>query len=84
VPSPPRPTWLRSDRFIARSLAQPITRFLHVEAAGGILLLGAAAAALIWANSPWADSYRDLWHTELTIGVGGYAITEDLRSTTGS
>jgi Na+:H+ antiporter, NhaA family len=79
VPSPPRATWLRSDRFIARSLAQPITRFLHIEAAGGILLLAAAAVALIWANSPWAAGYRDLWHTELTIGVGGHAITEDLR-----
>jgi NhaA family Na+:H+ antiporter len=79
VPSPPRSAWLRSDRFIARSLAQPITRFLHIEAAGGILLLAAAAVALIWANSPWAASYRDLWHTELTIGVGGHVITEDLR-----
>jgi NhaA family Na+:H+ antiporter len=79
VPSPPRATWLRSDRFIARSLAQPITRFLHIEAAGGILLLAAAAVALIWANSPWAAGYRDLWHTELTVGVGGHAITEDLR-----
>jgi Na+:H+ antiporter, NhaA family len=79
VPSPPRSTWLRSDRFIARSLAQPITRFLRVEAAGGILLLGAAVAALIWANSPWAASYQDLWHTELTIDVGGHEITTDLR-----
>jgi Na+:H+ antiporter, NhaA family len=79
VPPPPRSTWLRSDRFIARSLAQPINRFLHIEAAGGILLLAAAAVALIWANSPWSAGYRDLWHTELTIGVGGHAITEDLR-----
>lgn len=79
MPSPPRSTWLRSDRFIARSFAQPITRFLHIEAAGGILLLAAAAVALLWANSPWAASYRDVWHTELTIGVGGHVITEDLR-----
>jgi NhaA family Na+:H+ antiporter len=33
----------------------------------------------VWANSPWSASYRDLWTTELTIDLGGHAITEDLR-----
>jgi len=79
TPPSDRPTWLRSDRFLARSLARPINRFLHIEAAGGILLLAAALAALVWANSPWAAGYRDLWFTDLTIGLGGHSITEDLR-----
>ena len=74
-----QPTWLRSDRFLARSLARPINRFLHVEASGGILLLAAAVVALVWANSPWSASYRDLWTTELTVGIPGHGITEDLR-----
>ena len=74
-----RATWLRSDRFLARSVARPVNRFLHVEASGGILLAGAAVIALVWANSPWAASYRDLWSTDLTIGLGGHGITEDLR-----
>ncbi|MEJ7583206.1 MAG: Na+/H+ antiporter NhaA [Acidimicrobiales bacterium] len=74
-----RPTWLRSDRFLARSLARPLNRFLHIEAAGGILLLGAAIVALVWANSPWAAGYRALWSTDLTIGLGGHGVTEDLR-----
>jgi NhaA family Na+:H+ antiporter len=79
VPTPSRSTWLRSDHFIARSIAQPITRFLAIEAAGGILLFGAAVVALVWANSPWAAAYRDLWHTPVTIGIGEHSITEDLR-----
>ncbi len=74
-----RSNWLGSDRFLARSLARPISRFLHVEASSGILLLVAAVVALVWANSPWSASYRDLWTTELTIGVGGLDLTEDLR-----
>jgi NhaA family Na+:H+ antiporter len=74
-----RATWLRSDRFLARSVAQPINRFLHVEASGGVLLVAAAVIALVWANSPWSASYDDLWHTELTLDLGGHAITEDLR-----
>jgi NhaA family Na+:H+ antiporter len=72
-------TWLRSDRFLARSLARPANRFLHIEAASGLLLIAAALVALVWANSPWSASYRSLWTADLTVGVAGHAITEDLR-----
>jgi len=74
-----RTTWLRSDRFLARSIAQPVTRFLQVEAAGGLLLVAAAVVALVWANSPWSAAYDDLWSTTLTVDLGGHAISEDLR-----
>jgi NhaA family Na+:H+ antiporter len=74
-----RPTWLRSDRRLARYLAQPVARFLQVEAAGGIVLAFATAVALVWANSPWQDSYHTLWHTELSIGIGNRVLTEDLE-----
>lgn len=40
-----------------------IARFLRTAAAGGIVLLVATAAALLWANSPWSDSYADLLAT---------------------
>jgi NhaA family Na+:H+ antiporter len=79
MPPTTRATWLRSDRFLARSVAQPVTRFLLVEASSGILLVGAACAALVWANSPWSASYEDLWTTELSIDIGGYSLSEDLR-----
>ncbi|HEX2564790.1 MAG TPA: Na+/H+ antiporter NhaA [Acidimicrobiales bacterium] len=80
MPAPAdRATWLRSDRFLARSLGQPIARFLRVEAAGGILLLAATVIALVWANSPWSASYQDLWTTELSLNLGRHVITEDLR-----
>lgn len=42
-----------------------VARLLHNEAAGGVLLLLMAAAALIWANSPLAASYDQLWHVLL-------------------
>jgi len=40
-----------------------ITEILRKETVGGVILLVAAGAALIWANSPWAPAYfalRDL------------------------
>jgi NhaA family Na+:H+ antiporter len=79
APQTDRKTWLRSDRFLARSVARPVNRFLHIEASGGLLLAAAAVIALFWANSPWSESYRDLWATELTIDLGAHVITEDLR-----
>ncbi|HZB39809.1 MAG TPA: Na+/H+ antiporter NhaA [Ilumatobacter sp.] len=72
-----RPTFLQSDRRLARAM-QPVVRFLHVEAAGGIVLLLATAAALIWANSAWQDSYESFWHTTIHIEIGSYTFDEDL------
>jgi NhaA family Na+:H+ antiporter len=60
-------------------VARPITRFLLIEASGGILLGAAAVVALVWANSPWSDSYEELWSTVLTVDLGGHHLTEDLR-----
>lgn len=37
-----------------------ISRVLKNETVGGLLLMGAAVVALIWANSNWANSYQSL------------------------
>ncbi len=58
----------------AERVFSAIERFLHVEAVGGIVLLVAAAAALIWANSPAHASYEHFWHAPLTVGLGGYVL----------
>jgi NhaA family Na+:H+ antiporter len=55
---------------LARSAGRPLERFLEVEAGSGILLLLSAAAALIWANSPWAASYTAIWHTPVGVRFG--------------
>ena len=55
-------------------LTYPIQEFLHKEASGGILLIACTIVALIWANSPFADSYHHLWHTYLSIDLGGLGL----------
>lgn len=55
----------------ARQIVTLFQEFVQLEASSGILLIAAAAVALGWANSPWSDSYFSLWHTDLTVGVGG-------------
>jgi Na+:H+ antiporter, NhaA family len=74
-----RAPWSRSDRPLPRRLVQPLQSFLEAEASSAILLVSAAAIALVWANSPWRESYADLWHTVLTIRIGGWELSEDLR-----
>ncbi len=73
------PIYIASDRPLARLVARPVREFLRVEAAGSMLLLLAAVVALVWANSPWSESYHDLWHTPLGIDVGPLRLEETLQ-----
>ena len=59
-----------------------VTEILRKETVGGIILLIAAAAAIVWANSPWAESYfalRDLevggepFGLHLSLSLGAWA-----------
>jgi NhaA family Na+:H+ antiporter len=68
----------RAQRLTERAL-QTLERFLHVEAVSGIVLLVAAAAALIWANSPFAGSYHDFWHAPVVLGFGPHVFSQSLH-----
>ncbi|MEO6654342.1 MAG: Na+/H+ antiporter NhaA [Ilumatobacteraceae bacterium] len=41
-----------------------------METAGGIVMLAGAVLALLWANSPWDSSYRDLFDTAIEFRIG--------------
>jgi NhaA family Na+:H+ antiporter len=70
-------TWLTSERPIARTIGRPMQRFLHIEESGGIVLLAATVAALIWANAP-GDTYTEFWHSEISVEIAGFELHEDL------
>src|SRR3954447_3835585 len=63
----------------ARNLAAPIRDFVGNETGSAAVLLVAAVAALVWANSPWSDSYESVWTTHLSIQIGDGGISLDLR-----
>lgn len=52
-----RGSWSETQRF---------SEILRKETVGGVLLLAAAGAALLWANSPWSPVYHTV--SEFTIG----------------
>ncbi len=66
-------------QYLAERAFATVERFLHIEAVSGVALLIAAALALIWANSSFAHSYHDLWHTPITIGVGEFSFSRSLH-----
>ncbi|MEV4537353.1 Na+/H+ antiporter NhaA [Asanoa sp. NPDC049518] len=43
-----------------------IAEILRTETAGGLLLVGAAVIALVWANSPWSSAYETI--SDATFG----------------
>ncbi len=45
-----------------------ISRFINEEAYGGIILIFATIAALIWANSVFYEGYYHIWH-EYKVGI---------------
>jgi NhaA family Na+:H+ antiporter len=60
-------------------VARPLGRFLHVEAAGGVVLLAATVVALAWANSPWSSGYAELWSSQAGVSLAGHSLVLDLR-----
>lgn len=68
----------QSTDSLIQPVVEPFQRFIHAETAGGILLLGATIAAMIWANSPWAASYTEFWHIPVSLVVGSHTLTETL------
>ena len=62
-----------------RVIRIPTQSFIHTEEIGSFILLLASAAALIWANFPWSDSYADFWDITISFDFHILAISEDLR-----
>jgi Na+:H+ antiporter, NhaA family len=67
----PLPTQVASTR--------ALREFLATELVGGVVLLVATVAALVWANSAWKGGYEQLWGTELGIELGRWRLALDLR-----
>ena len=61
---------MKREKEPIEKLLKPLNEFLHQEASGGILLIIFTVLALVWANSPWFESYHYLWHTHVVLAIG--------------
>jgi len=57
---------------------KPLQDFLRLEAAGGLILMITAAAAMLVANSPFAAGYATLLDLPLEVRLGGFGIAKPL------
>jgi Na+:H+ antiporter, NhaA family len=73
------PRHLPRTQVLAERVFETLQRFLHVEAVSGVALLFAALAAMIWANSPFAQSYDALWHLPVSFGLGNFVFSRTLH-----
>ena len=55
------------ESLVTRALVMPIQQFIHIQGVSSIVLLLAAIIALVWANSPWHQSYHHVWDMELNL-----------------
>lgn len=69
---------MRSERPVPRLVVRPVERFLKLEAGSAALLMGAAIAALVWANFA-GSSYEDFWGTTVTATIGSLEFEDDLQ-----
>jgi Na+:H+ antiporter, NhaA family len=70
--------WPAPVTTIARAL-RPFQQFAKSESAGAVVLLGTAATALVWANSPWSASYFHLWSEPIAFGPTSHPMTLTLQ-----
>ena len=68
-------------RTAPRAPSSPLARiveFLRLEAAGGLMLAGAAALGMIWANSPAAGLYHAVLELPISVRAGELALAKPL------
>ncbi|MDD2790109.1 MAG: Na+/H+ antiporter NhaA [Sulfurimonas sp.] len=60
-------------------VATPFEHFLHAQTTTGIVLMSMTIIALILANSPIADVYMHLFHTDITLSIGSWNLSHSIH-----
>lgn len=59
-------------------LPRRIREFMETESASGVVMIVFAILAIIAANSPFSELYKDFIHTKITFGLGDSTASEPL------
>jgi len=61
------------------NLLRPVSKFIHQEFTGGIILFVSVVIAIVWVNSPWGTSYHHVWDTHLSVGFADFTFNQPLH-----
>src|SRR5690606_4875922 len=64
---------------ILRAVMAPLKQFLHLQTAGGIVLLVVTLLTLLWANSGSSDSYFHLVHLPVGFKFGTISLEKSFQ-----
>jgi NhaA family Na+:H+ antiporter len=59
-------------------IVEPVVRFMHVEAASGLVLIACTVAALVLANSGMSESFLAFWKIKVGFNIGSFSMTHSL------
>jgi len=60
-------------------IATPFEHFIHAQTTTGLILMGMTIVALLLANTPFADTYANLFHTNIKIEVGSWSLSHSIH-----
>ncbi|MDD7886781.1 Na+/H+ antiporter NhaA [Flavivirga sp. 57AJ16] len=63
---------------IKRIFLTPFQKFVKIESFSGILLLLATIVALVWANSSFGNTYRELWQYDIGVVTDSFEFKKPL------
>lgn len=63
---------------LTNKIVTPFQKFTKIESFSGILLILATVIALIWANSPFSESYISLWNSKVGFSFTGFELYKPL------
>jgi len=61
------------------ALVDAFSDFVHSEVASSVVLLACSIVALVWANSPWGETYEEVFHVPLSISLGTFEFSLSLH-----
>ncbi|MEO5787891.1 Na+/H+ antiporter NhaA [Gelidibacter sp.] len=63
---------------ISKKILSPFQKYVNTESLSGVFLITATLIALIWANSPWGESYQNLWQYEMGFTTESFELNKPL------
>jgi len=63
---------------IKNKVLSPFQKFVKIESFSGILLLIATIIAIVWANSPFGDSYQSIWQYNFGFTTENFELNKPL------
>lgn len=63
---------------IKKKILSPFQKFVKIESFSGILLLIATIIAIVWANSPFGDSYQSIWQYKIGFTTEKFELNKPL------